>query len=439
MERGRPWAGWRCRAVHYFGVMSSSSSARDVKRRAGWLPVDQDALEAWLRGHRERVEGKAERELHPVVQEFAELLDREPVLRMYAERMVAEVPAGKPYTQRHLESVEQLLRLIDEVLTMAPEYGDQSVTLPLAAILDWTTGTDAGFAFYRDPRVNVMLKKILNVWCDFLNSKDSLYVLNDSETGWTSEAARRAIGIEQYQHDTRDPHWGFTSWNDFFTRRFHEDARPVAEPDDDSVIVSACESTPYNIKTDVQRQDRFWLKAQPYSLADMLANDESVDQFVGGTVYQAFLSATNYHRWHAPVTGTIVRAFVQDGSYYSEADSEGPAAVEPTNSQGYITHVATRAIILIEADNPAIGLLAFLPVGMVEVSSCLIAPEITPGHRVAKGDELGHFQFGGSTHCLIFRPGAIADFSLGALPQLENPDAPLVLVRSKLATATTDT
>ncbi|HUS22886.1 MAG TPA: phosphatidylserine decarboxylase, partial [Aeromicrobium sp.] len=243
----------------------------------------------------------------------------------------------------------------------------------------------------------------------------------------------------QYRHDPADPHWGFTSWNDFFTRRFHEDARPVAEPDDDSVIVSACESTPYSIKTDVQRQDRFWLKSQPYSLEDMLANDESAGQFVGGTVYQAFLSATNYHRWHAPVAGTIVRAFVQDGTYYSEADSEGPAAEEPTNSQGYIAHVATRAIILIGADDPAIGLVAFVPVGMVEVSSCLIAPEITPGHHVAKGDELGHFQFGGSTHCLVFRPGVIADFSPGALPEPENPEAPLVLVRSKLATAKTTT
>jgi phosphatidylserine decarboxylase len=78
------------------------------------------------------------------------------------------------------------------------------------------------------------------------------------------------------------------------------------------VIVSACESTPYGIATDVQREDRFWIKSQPYSLQDMLASDESVDQFVGGTVYQAFLSATNYHRWHSPVAGTIVRAFVQD-------------------------------------------------------------------------------------------------------------------------------
>lgn len=71
---------------------------------------------------------------------------------------------------------------------------------------------------------------------------------------------------------------------------------------------------------------------------------------------------------------------------------------------------------------------------MSEVSSCLIHPSIEPGHHVAKGDELGHFQFGGSTHCLVFEPGAIRDFAMAAIPQPHDPDAPLVLVRSRLAT-----
>ena len=207
-----------------------------------------------------------------------------------------------------------------------------------------------------------------------LDSTDSLCVLNDSPSGWKCAAARRAIGIEQYQHDPSDEHWGLASWNDFFTRRFKDGQRPVAWPDDDKVIVSACESTPYGITTDVKRQDRFWIKSQPYSLRDMLANDDSVDQFVGGTVYQAFLSATNYHRWHSPVAGTIVRALVQDGTYYSEADSEGADAVEPTNSQSYLAHVAARAIILIDADDPVIGLMAFVPVGMSDVSPASSIP-----------------------------------------------------------------
>ena len=260
-------------------------------------------------------------------------------------------------------------------------------------------------------------------------------MLNDSPAGWKSAEAQRAVGIEQFEYDPQEEHWGFASWNDFFTRRFKDGARPVASPDDDKVIVSACESKPYGISTDVQRQDRFWIKSQPYSLEDMLANDDSVDEFVGGTVYQAFLSATNYHRWHSPVAGTIVRAFVQQGTYYSEADSEGKDAVEPMNSQSYLAHVAARAIILIEADDPVIGLMAFVPVGMSR-SPLADRLEGDDGYHVGKGEELGYFQFGGSTHCLLFRPGAIAEFTLAAIPQPHDPDAPLVLARSKLATAT---
>ncbi|MDQ6618036.1 MAG: phosphatidylserine decarboxylase family protein [Actinomycetota bacterium] len=418
--------------------MTTDSHAVDVRRRAGWLPEDQDDLESWLAGHRDRVEAKGDQiVLHPVLTEFQELIDRDPVVRMLLNQMIAQVPRTKQYRKRHLESVQQMMRLINEVLSMAPEFGAGMVATPLGAILDWTMGTPAGFAAFRDPRINAMLKKILTAWCEFLSGGDSRYVLNDSPSGWKSAAAQRAVGIEQYEHDPQDEHWGFASWNDFFTRRFKDGARPVASPADDKVIVSACESTPYSITTDVKRQDRFWIKSQPYSLKDMLANDDSVDQFVGGTVYQAFLSATNYHRWHSPVAGTIVRASIREGTYYSEADSEGADAVEPTNSQSYLAHVAARAIILIEADDPVIGLVAFVPVGMSEVSSCIIHSNLTPGYHVAKGDELGYFQFGGSTHCLVFRPGAIADFTLAALPQPHDPNAPLVLVRSKLATANT--
>ena len=416
--------------------MSSHGFKGDVRRHAGWLPESQDALEQWLEGHSTRVAAKGDAAvLHASVVAFQELIAADPVVAMYLSRMISQVPQGRAYTKRHLTDTGQLLRLINEVMTMAPEYGDQNITLPLGAILDWCMGTPAGFAAFRDPRVNRALKDILTEWCAFLSGTESLYVLNDSPTGWTSEAAQRAITIEDYQHDPSDEHWGFTSWNDFFTRRLREGVRPVASPEDDDVIVSACESTPFALRADVQRRDTFWLKDQPYSLQDMLADDPAVEEFVGGTVYQAFLSATNYHRWHAPVAGTILRAFVVEGTYYSEADALGSDAVEVTHSQGYMAHVATRAVFLIEADNPAIGLVAFVPIGMSEVSSCLLGPDIEPGRHVEKGEDLGHFQFGGSTHCLVFRAGVIDSFAMGAIPQPHDPDAPLVPVRSHLATA----
>lgn len=417
--------------------MTIDSPPDRIRRPGGWLPEKQDDLEDWIEGHRERVEAQRENvQLHPVILEFQDLIARDPVVRLYMTEMIKQVPKSKPYRKRHLTSVDQMLLLINEILTTAPEFSDGGmITTPLTAVLDWTMGTEAGFAAHRDPRIVAMFRKVLDAWCVFLTSEESLYVLNDSPSGWMSEKAREVVGMDDYEHDPLAEYWGFTSWNDFFARRLTATSRPVADREDDKVIVSACESTPCKISSDVQRQSRFWVKNQPYSLDDLLARDESVDQFVGGTVYQAFLSALNYHRWHAPVAGTIVRAYLRDGTYFSEADSEGVEAVDPTLSQSYLAHVAARAIILIKADDPVIGLMAVIPVGMVEVSSCVIDPEIVPGYHVNKGDELGYFQFGGSTACLVFRPGVIDAFALAALPQPQDPNAPLVRVRSKLATA----
>ena len=158
-----------------------------------------------------------------------------------------------------------------------------------------------------------------------------------------------------------------------------------------------------------------------------------VDEFVGGKVYQAFLSPENYHRWHSPMSGTIKKIHHVDGTYYSEAASEGFDPVGPNNSQGYISHTATRALIFIEADGP-VGLMCLIPVGMSEVSSCLVtAKENT---KVKKGDQIGYFQFGGSTHCLVFRKGVISQFAAQAIPQgLNGTNSPIVRINSLLAAA----
>jgi phosphatidylserine decarboxylase len=207
---------------------------------------------------------------------------------------------------------------------------------------------------------------------------------------------------------------GFRSWDDFFTRTFRPGVRPLPPSGDDTIIVNACESAPLRVKTGVLLDARFWLKGQPYSLANMLDFDELAPQFAGGTVYQAFLSALSYHRWHSPVSGIVRKAYVVNGSYYLENRYEGfanphgadPAA--PNDSQPFIASVATRAVIFIEADNPAIGLICVLAVGMAEVSSCDIT--VRPGDVVNRGDQIGMFHFGGSTHCLLFRPGVDLDF-----------------------------
>ena len=81
---------------------------------------------------------------------------------------------------------------------------------------------------------------------------------------------------------------------------------------------------------------------------------------------------------------------------------EGPDPSRPNRSQAYLTSIAARAVIYIEADNPNVGLMAFVAVGMGEVSTCEVT--VKHGDRVKKGDQLGMFHFGGSTFCLTLRP-----------------------------------
>lgn len=79
------------------------------------------------------------------------------------------------------------------------------------------------------------------------------------------------------------------------------------------MIINSCEAQTQALRYNVSARDDFWLKSQPYSVVDMLAGDPLAERFVGGTVFQALLSALSYHRWHSPVTGTVKKAYVVRG------------------------------------------------------------------------------------------------------------------------------
>ncbi|KIO75190.1 phosphatidylserine decarboxylase [Pedobacter lusitanus] len=406
-----------------------------------WLPSDQTILEKWLNDLIAEVE-KDKHPLLPVIEEFKELIEDDPEIFMWFHLMFEEVPRKPPFNnnpagQPQVRNYHLMLRLINRIMTKAPEFNETGlVGFPINAILDWSMGTTAGYAAFLNEKVNWQLKRILTEWSIFLCSNDSKYVLNeDPKTGWFGADAKKAMPDfdKEFKCDPSLPYHGFKSWDDFFTREFRDGQRPLADPDNDAVIANACESAPYRIAHQVKQHDKFWIKAQPYSLEHMMANDPLLENFIGGTVYQAFLSALSYHRWHSPVSGKIVKAYVQDGTYYAEALSEGYDPAGPNDSQGYITELATRALIFIEADNPAIGLMCVMPVGMAEVSSCQIT--VYEGQHVKKGEQLGMFHFGGSTHCLFFGPQVKLVFDMhGQTPGLDSSNIPL---KSKIATVIT--
>ncbi|KAI1759065.1 Phophatidylserine decarboxylase-domain-containing protein [Hypoxylon sp. FL1150] len=442
-------------------------------RVGGWLPPNSHVMLHWVSKLNNRIDVSSP--WPQEVTDFQDLIENSAELRMLASAMFDEVPNKPPYDKDpnntgQVRSYQHMLSLIAHIMReVAPEwnqteYDSGLIGFPFNAILDWPMATPSGYAFFLHPKVNEQFKIILDCWRDTVLTKPiSQRVLNKGPEGWLSDAALKTIAQDTnvtgqpnppfedlFVCDPSDPHYGFASWDAFFTRTFKnfDITRPVEEKDDPRWIVNSCESKPFALQYHVRKLDTFWLKGQPYSVAEMTMLDKvTVDCFVGGTIYQAFLSATSYHRWHSPVTGKVIYANVINGTYFSEPTSagftnpDGPDPAGPDRSQGYITHVATRAVYLIDAGDP-VGLVCAIYVGMADVSTCeigkkfsknelkVLPPTRNPGVNVTKGDEIGMFHHGGSTHCLLFGKDLKLQFVPQAYPDSPKRNLPL---RSKLA------
>jgi phosphatidylserine decarboxylase len=385
----------------------------------GWLPKNPAVLQSWVAKRVQSVKHKSAEDLSPAVAEFRKMVVNDPKLYMLFSEMLVEVPAKYKFDPSHrheIRDVDTLFLVLDEITQQPPSWNPSAqIGVPINAVLAWPMGTKAGFAALLNEKVNKHFKTILTLWAKFLLTPESCSTLNSSENGWFSETALNSAHMRDFEYnyvcDSTRPHWGFTSWDNFFTRKFRDGRRSVECPHDDSIVVSAAEATPFAVQTNVKLHDSFWIKSQNYSLAHIMNNDTRAEQFVGGTVYQAYLSADSYHRWHAPVSGKIVSTAIVSGTYFSEPlfagfspdsgrPSPDPGAEEA--SQGYISAVAARGIIFILADNPDIALMCIVMIGMADVSSIEITMPI--GKSFKKGEQLGMFHYGGSTHCLIFGP-----------------------------------
>ena len=223
-----------------------------------------------------------------------------------------------------------------------------------------------------------------------------------------------------YNRVAADPDWGITkgwyedgsnwrTFNDFFSRRLSSPAvRPIAASD----VVSPADSWPkelWKIGDDNQLEYPQDLQIKTAKLADIgaLIGEGSAYAlaFAGGTLTHTFLDVNDYHRYHAPVSGTLreLRTIpgVAAGGGYTLWDNEKKLYYYQ-NEMGF-QMVETRSCAIIETDD--YGLVAMLPVGMSQICSCNWLPSLQIGGRLERGEEMGYFLFGGSDIVLIFQKG----------------------------------
>lgn len=403
---------------------------------AGYLPQDKKNIKVWFKQLLADVkqEAKTGKQLkyQPTVQALADLIAQNGVVRMYVTQMIQEVPPPN----NHIKTVDELLATLNHIIQRAPAYNPDPAkrnAFPMSALFVYMMFTPSGETAFRLTDFNNAIRKILQAWCDYLDSPASQNVLNTGEYGWLSPSAYKFNKLEEFViPDKNAPHWGFTSYNAYFHRQINLDYRPIAAPNDPKVIVSANDGTMYNLSRKVKKSDTFWIKSQPYSLVNMLDNSPFTDDFVGGDVMQSFLSGANYHRWRAPISGKIVEARIINGLMFSELHSEGFDPQAGIFSQGFEASVNTRGLVIIESDDKTIGKVCVIPIGITEISSITIGVKV--GQRVTKGEELGYFSYGGSTLCLVFQPKAIKRFTVKA-PVPSGPPAEAINVNAQIAVA----
>jgi phosphatidylserine decarboxylase len=312
-----------------------------------------------------------------------------------------------------IKDYDSLFEILNDIVTTSPSFNATAqVGTPMNGLLAISMATEAGVALFHDTTFNQQFKKVLDAWNSFLKSPASLDKLDikdpEKDGSWISEAACAAGVWTQMEHDRNAPGYGFDSWNAFFIRKFVPGARPF-QGDPRVAIAIGCETTPWQYEKSAALKTDFWIKDVNYSLLDLFGGQEKwASLFDGGQVYQGFLSATHYHRWNAPLDGALVRSWVEPGTYFAQRPGQGEdtGTWEGTESQPYLGHVAARAVFIFKHE--LCGYVALICIGMVEVSTCVIAPEFLVDEGAAalpitRGSEIGHFEFGGSTHMMIFQ------------------------------------
>ncbi|KAM0214802.1 hypothetical protein ACHAQD_008705 [Fusarium lateritium] len=207
------------------------------------------------------------------------------------------------------------------------------------------------------------------------------------------------------------PEGGFRTFNQFFARKLKPGMRPIAEKDNDRVIVYPADSTYDNSVekqniVSIESDGVVRIKGLPWTISSLLQGSDYADDFHGGVWMHSFLNTFNYHRQHAPVAGEVVEAKNIQGAAYLEVNKKcepvrtmcGPDAPD---SPGY-QFLQTRGLVVI--DNPVLGLVAVLPIGMAQVSSVKLT--VQKGDKLEKGQEISYFEFGGSDIICVFQPKA---------------------------------
>ncbi len=198
----------------------------------------------------------------------------------------------------------------------------------------------------------------------------------------------------------------YATFNDFFARPIKPSARPIAEPNNPAVTSSPADCRMTVFPT-IDLATRYWIKGAGFTLERLLGSQTLAQQFDGGALVIARLAPQDYHRWHAPVSGTVESVTEIPGAYYTV----NPQAINEASTLDVFCENRRSVMVVREAQ---VG----MPVVIVAVGAMLVGsihyvddedgrPVDEAGAQIHRGQCLGAFYYGGSTVLVLYPRGTV--------------------------------
>jgi len=199
----------------------------------------------------------------------------------------------------------------------------------------------------------------------------------------------------------------YKTFNQFFTRKLVEGARPIIA--DESALASPCDGllTVYPVTED----GVFIVKGTPYTMETLIEDKSLAASFLGGYILIFRLTPSHYHRYAFPDKGEIIASKRIPGVFHTvRPEALKALPVFKTNTREY-TLLKTASF----------GCMLFMEVGATMVGR--IKNTKTSG-AFSRGNEKGMFEFGGSTIILALEKNTLIprkEFIENSLKETESP------------------
>jgi len=181
----------------------------------------------------------------------------------------------------------------------------------------------------------------------------------------------------------------FSTFNQFFTRRVTQTARPFAQASD---FPAPCDAR-YFAYAELNDAVSIPVKGAYFKASALLRNEEWQAHFKDGPGFIARLCPVDYHRFHFPDDGEVLASWRIPGALHSV----NPWALAFRQD---IFMLNEREVTILQTKQ--FGKLAFIEVGATCVGKI---KQTYAGKQFARGDEKGMFLFGGSTVIVIGEKG----------------------------------